>query len=156
VSALVGQANETQEGAVSALRAMGHLPAERGEDEVGHRIDEATRWLGAYAPGSALRIELQDVLPPSLVITEAEASVFGSLAGLLRAHLDGGVSQTEDSFKSAVFGALHAQEINPREFFVLAYRVLLGRPDGPAMSPFLLSVGARALPLLDEASQPRS
>jgi len=156
VSALVGQANETQEGAVSALRAMGHLPVERGEDEVGRRIDEATRWLGAYAPGSALRIELQEALPPSLVITEAEASVFGSLAGLLRAHLSGGSPQTEDSFKSAIFGALCAQEMNPREFFVLAYRVLLGRPDGPAMSPFLLSVGARALPLLDEASQARS
>jgi lysyl-tRNA synthetase class I len=135
---------------------MGHLPAERGEDEVGRRIDEAIRWLGAYAPDSALRIELQDALPPSLVITEAEASVFGSLAGLLRAHLGGGSPQTEDSFKTAIFGALRAQEMNPREFFALAYRVLLGRPDGPAMSPFLLSVGARALPLLDEASLPRS
>jgi len=152
VSALVGQASDSQSEAVASLRAMGHLPPDRGDAEVGQRIEEAGRWLGAYAPDSSLRIELQSVLPEDIPVAVPEATVFAELAALLRSHLDGSSPQTEDSFKTAMFSALRASQLNPREFFSLGYRVLLGRPDGPAMAPFLLSMGDRALPLLDEAA----
>ena len=151
VAALVGQASDSQAEAVASLRGMGHLPPERGDVEVGQRIAEASRWLGAYAPNSSLRIELQSALSPEVAVTPPEATVFAELAALLRSHLDGSSPQTEDSFKTAMFGVLRSSGLNPREFFSLGYRVLLGRPDGPAMAPFLLSMGARALPLLDEA-----
>lgn len=152
VAALVGQASDSQAEAVASLRAMGHLPSDRGDDEVGQRIAEAARWLGAYAPDSSLRIELQSVLPEGVLVRGPEATVFGELAALLRSHLDGSSPQTEDSFKAAMFSALRAADLNPGEFFSLGYRVLLGREDGPAMAPFLLSMGARALPLLDEVA----
>jgi lysyl-tRNA synthetase class 1 len=152
VAALVGQANETEEGAVAALRAMGHLPPGRGDAEVTLRIEEAKRWLEAYAPQSTLRIELRDSLDGALEIGQDEAGVFGTLATLLRAHLDGSAAQTEDSFKTAMFSALRSADLDPRAFFGLAYRVLLGRDDGPAMSPFLLSMAARTLPMLDAAA----
>jgi len=152
VAALVGQANEEVDDAVATLRAMGHLPPGKGDSEVAERIEEARRWLGAYAPESKLRIELQTSIPDSIAIGNAEASIFGELAALLRGHLEENAPLTEDSFKTAIFAALRSAEVNPRAFFGLAYEVLLGRSDGPAMSPFLLSMGARTLPLLDLAA----
>lgn len=152
-AALVGQAHDTDEGAVAALRVMGHLPEGRGDEEVAERIREAKRWLGAYAPDSRLRIELVAGIDPGLEIGSAEAEVFGELARRLREHVEGHSPRTEDSFKTEIFAALRERELQPRAFFQLAYRVLLGREDGPAMSPFLLSMGARALPLLEAASE---
>jgi lysyl-tRNA synthetase class 1 len=151
VAALVGQANEDSASAVSSLRSMGHLPAARGDEEVATRIAEAKRWLGAYAPESKLRIELQDSLASDIAIGPAEAAVFASLAAFLRGHVDGSTPLTEDSFKTAMFAELRGREINPRAFFGLAYRILLGREDGPAMSSFLLSMGEKTLPLLEAA-----
>ena len=51
-----------------------------------------------------------------------------------------------------MFAALRAADLNPRAFFGLAYRALLGREDGPAMSPFLLTMGEKVLPLLEDAA----
>ena len=152
VAALVGQANEDGDDAVASLRAMGHLPDGRGDEEVAERIAEAKRWLGAYAPQSKLRIELRASLADDLSISADEASVFAALAMLLRGHLDGSAPLTEESFKTAIFSELRSRDLNPRAFFGLAYKALLGREDGPAMSAFLLSMGEKTLPLLDAAS----
>ena len=152
VAAMVGQANHDVEGAAATLRAMGHLPADRGDEEVAARIEEAARWLGAYAPDSKLRIELRDSLDGALEIGAAEAGIFGTLASLLRAHLDGSQPLTDDELKTEMFAALRAADVHPRTFFGLAYRALLGREDGPAMSPFLLTMGDKVLPLLDDAA----
>ena len=111
VAAMVGQANQDVEGAIATLRAMGHLPPDRGDDEVASRIEEAARWLGAYAPDSKLRIELRDHLDETLQIGSAEAGIFAELAALLRAHLDGSEPLTDDQLKTKMFAALRAADL---------------------------------------------
>ncbi|MEE2828153.1 MAG: hypothetical protein VX498_03110, partial [Myxococcota bacterium] len=152
VAALVGQAKDSESEAVATLRSMGHLPAERGDAEVAERVEEAKRWLAAYAPDSKLRIELNRTVPEDLVITAAERAVFAELAVHLRTHLDGPEALSESEFKTRIFDALRSRDLPPRPFFQLAYQALLGREDGPAMSPFLLSMGEKVLPLLDQAA----
>ncbi len=151
LAAIVGQSVETVDEAVATMRAMGHLPEGAGDAETAQRVEEARRWLEAYAPDSKLRIELNDAVPADLAIDDATRGVFGAMAADLAGHVDGSAPLTEQDFKGRIFGHIRDAGLEQRPFFALAYEALLGRPNGPQLSTFLMSLGARALPLLREA-----
>ncbi len=152
LAAIVGQSVETAEEATATLRAMGHLPEGRGHAETALRVGEARSWLGAYADDSKLRIALNDAVPADLEIDDASRAVFAGMAADLAAHVDGTEVLTEQDFKGRIFAHICDAGIEQRPFFGVAYEALLGRPNGPQLSTFLMSLGARALPLLNEAA----
>jgi lysyl-tRNA synthetase class I len=153
IVALAAQATDGDQEAVDTLRTMGHVPAERGDAEVRERVAESKQWLGSYAPDSRLRIELNEQVPSDLERSDREKAVFRELAEQLGSHVDGSVPLLDDTFKQHIFNTLRANDLNPKAFFRTAYLALLGREDGPALSPFLLSMGAKALPLLEQAGR---
>jgi len=152
LAAIVGQSVETVDEATATLRAMGHLPEGRGDEEAALRVGEARAWLDAYADDSKLRISLNQSIPSGLEIGAPEGAVFAAMAADLRAVVEGAEALTEDDFKSRIFAHIREAGLEQRPFFATAYEALLGRPNGPQLSTFLMSLGARALPLLDEAA----
>jgi lysyl-tRNA synthetase class 1 len=156
LAAIVGQSVETSAEAVSTLRAMGHLPPDRGDEETVQRVAEARSWLAFYAKDSKLRISLNDSVPPAVELDDASRAVFAGITSDLQGHVDGTAPLTEQAFKGRMFAHIGEAGLEQRPFFALAYQTLLGRPDGPPLSSFLMSLGARALPLLRECSSPSS
>ncbi len=151
-AALVGQSVDASDEAADVLRRMGHLPADRGDAETVQRVREARSWLRAYAPESNLRIELNERLPEELELGPGERAVFAALADDLEAHIRGERVLGEREFKGRIFSHIAAAGLEQRPFFGVAYRALLGRPSGPQLNTFLLSMGGKALPLLRAAA----
>ena len=42
------------------------------------------------------------------------------------------------------------EKIQPKEFFMAAYMALLGKERGPRLAPFVLTLGERAIKLLEQ------
>jgi lysyl-tRNA synthetase, class I len=153
IAALVGQSVDDPAEAVVTLRQMGHVPVDAGEAETVQRVTEARSWLANYAPDSALRIELNDAVPADLAIDAASRAVFAGIVADLRGHVSGEALLTEREFKGRIFGHIAEAGADQRAFFGLAYPALLGRSNGPQMASFLLSMGGKALPLLEALAE---
>jgi lysyl-tRNA synthetase, class I len=152
-AALVGQSVDDPEEAADVLRRMGHLPEGRGDAETVDRVREARSWLHNYAPDSNLRIALNERVPDDVELTDADRAVFAALAVDLAGHVSGDLVLGEREFKGRIFSHIGDAGLDQRAFFGTAYAVLLGRPSGPQLNTFLLSMGSKALPLLEQAAR---
>lgn len=151
IAALVGQSVDDPRDAVATLRKIGQLPDGAGDEEAIERVRQARAWLECYAPDSNLRIDLNQAVPPGLEIGPEQRRVLAAIAADLRAHTGGQATLSEPEMKSRIFAHIREEGLEQGSFFEIAYRVLLGRPNGPHLSPFLLSMASRVLPLLEEA-----
>jgi lysyl-tRNA synthetase class 1 len=105
------------------LESYGNL--KEGDKGLYKRIEYAVNWIEDFGEPKIQKISL----------SEKEATAVIALVEALIEISD------ESDYQSAVFEVARAQNIHPREFFQLLYRILLGRPQGPRFGPFVVTMG---------------
>ncbi len=110
------------------------------------RAECAWNWITRYAPED-FRYTLKEEGSDPIDLTDAER---GAVAQL-RAEIDERLSDhTEKSLGEAIYRIAGEAGIEPKEFFAVMYRVLIGRERGPRLAGFLLTVGReRILSILE-------
>ncbi|MDP9270146.1 MAG: lysine--tRNA ligase [Chloroflexota bacterium] len=117
--------------------------AEKGEplstDErrlLDERARAARAWLEAYAPDRA-RVQVQDLLPPSIADLSPEQRAFlAALADRVSAN----PPWTGDALQAAVFDAARDRGLPPGQAFAALYASFLGRSNGPRAGWLLASL----------------
>jgi lysyl-tRNA synthetase class 1 len=94
----------------------------RGLEE---RIKRALNWVQDFEEDEAEKIELDD----------AQREMIRAVAERLR----GAVSVEE--YQAVVFDVSRALDVKPRDVFPLVYRILIGRPQGPRLGPYVELMG---------------
>lgn len=94
----------------------------RGLEE---RIKRALNWVQDFEEDEAEKIELDD----------AQREMIRAVAERLR----GAVSVEE--YQAVVFDVSKALDVKPRDVFPLVYRILIGRPQGPRLGPYVELMG---------------
>ncbi|MEM4649678.1 MAG: lysine--tRNA ligase, partial [Candidatus Bathyarchaeia archaeon] len=51
------------------------------------------------------------------------------------------VEKDENKLQSAIFEVAKKTELQPKEFFKLLYKVLLGTSQGPRLGPYIIAMG---------------
>lgn len=134
-------ASQNEEHTLRILRRTGHLPADAGreaENEALDRVLRARNWAKKFAPDE-YRFELQQGLSSGLSPDEKTKKSLLELADyLLQEHL-------EDEVQNAIFEIARKNEIKPGDFFKTIYQLLLGKPRGPRLGPFLKAIDGELL-----------
>jgi len=105
----------------------------------------AWNWIGQYAPDS-FRFTLRPRGSTPIEVTEGERKAIGLLHREIEQKLD---SHEEKSLGEAIYTLAEEAGMEPKEFFKLAYRVLIDKEMGPRLAGFLLIIGKeRALELV--------
>jgi lysyl-tRNA synthetase class 1 len=105
----------------------------------------AWNWTRLYAPES-FRFTLRPRGCEPLGVSPEERKAIGLLRREIEENLD---SHDEKSLSEAIYRLAREAEMEPKEFFKLAYRVLIEKEMGPRLAGFLLTIGKeRALELL--------
>jgi lysyl-tRNA synthetase class 1 len=105
----------------------------------------AWNWTKGFSPDS-FRFALRDRGCEPLELSPGERKAIGLLRREIEEHLD---THDEKSLSEAIYTLAGAAEMEPKEFFKLVYRVLIGKEMGPRLAGFLLTIGkSRALEIL--------
>lgn len=118
------------------LRKTGHLPSDatpEQEQDALIRVHKAGRWAHRYAPDE-YNIEIKDALEVPADITPEEKDALRELAGYVEAR------HTEEETQYEIFEVAKRRGIKPARLFKAAYTLLLGKPRGPKLGPFLLAL----------------
>jgi len=118
-----------------------------GEDleKIRTRAGCAWNWIGRYAPES-FRFTLRPRGSTPIELTETQRRAIALLYREIEQSLD---SHDEKSLSQAIYGMAGEAGVEPKEFFKLVYRVLIGKEMGPRLAGFLRTIGKeRALELL--------
>ncbi|PIY60365.1 hypothetical protein COY95_02140, partial [Candidatus Woesearchaeota archaeon CG_4_10_14_0_8_um_filter_47_5] len=129
---------------IASLKKSGHYDEKR-KREIFARIEAARVWLGKYAPEEA-KFTVQDVVPSELVLSGKEQEALHRVSAFVRKN-----PQVSEVDLHTAFYTICKEEVGlePREFFTAAYRVLLNRDRGPRLARLVLTLGERALSLLE-------
>lgn len=92
---------------------------------LGAKIDYAINWARDFGAISPERVEL----------SEGERRAIGELIALIRSERD------EATIQGAIFDIARRNGLDPRDFFKILYRILLGVPYGPRLGPYLVAMG---------------
>jgi lysyl-tRNA synthetase class 1 len=106
----------------------------------------AWNWTQSYAPDS-FRFTLRRRGSAPLEVTTEERKAIDLLRREIEENLDG---HDEKSLSEAIYNLAGEAQMEPKEFFKLAYRVLIEKEMGPRLAAFLLTIRKqRALEILD-------
>lgn len=129
-----------QEAVLKVLRRTQPIPKEISEEDIQYvmrRIQRAHYWATKYAP---LRYQFE-------VLSEISSEIKQKLSGKDKEalHLLADALETREwapmDFKAEIYRiARETVKINPRRFFQAVYLVFFGKPSGPRLAPFLLSL----------------
>lgn len=106
----------------------------------------AEQWLASFAPEDfRFRLKSAGAEPVDISVAEREA-VLG-LAALLRSRWN---ELSDKTLAEELYRVSRNAGVEPKEFFVTMYRVLIDKERGPRLAAFILTVGKeRVLALLD-------
>jgi lysyl-tRNA synthetase class 1 len=113
-----------------------------GSIELGlRRLDARARcawnWIEQYAPAD-FRFRLRPENAEPLVVSAAEQRLIQALVKELTANF---VTYTEVSLAETIYKLAQEHNTEPKDFFKLAYRVLIGKEMGPRLAGFILTIG---------------
>ncbi len=115
------------------LKKTKHLPADATremEQEALARVFKARNWAAKFAP-EEYRLELQRELRLTQAVDLKMKKALFELADYLLAP------HTEEEVQNAIFEIARRNELKEAEFFKIIYQLLLGKPRGPRLGPFL-------------------
>jgi lysyl-tRNA synthetase, class I len=123
--------------AIRLLQSSGHLPDELSAVERSHiisRLSFADNWVKKFAP-EQYRFRLRDSVPDDVKasIGDAEKKALKEIA-LSMDH-------DEASLHNAIYEAAKRNGLESKALFRAAYRVLIGKDQGPRLAAFLLTIG---------------
>ncbi|WP_048198343.1 hypothetical protein [Methanocella arvoryzae] len=97
------------------------------------RVSLAGFWAHHYGPDE-YNISIKDNLEIPADITGAEKDALKELADYIEAK------HTEEETQYEIFEMAKRREIKPAKLFKTAYTLLLGKPRGPKLGPFVLAL----------------
>jgi len=132
----------------------------------------ALNWAKRYAPAD-MRIEVRKKLTPDIVssLSENEKKAILSLVEKMKKDITEKDLQsavkailslvekmkkdiTEKDLQSAVYDIARENNLQPRDFFKLMYKLILGKESGPRLGPFIVTIGKeRVIKLLEGIKQ---
>ncbi len=106
------------------------------------RVSKVTAWLESHAP-EEFKFSLNEKTPENLEITEKEREALCTLGERLEKKKFDEKSLSEEFYKLSKeeFG------IEPKKFFLAAYKVLINKARGPKLAPFILLAKERSIKL---------
>lgn len=107
--------------------------AKDDRETIGKKINHAHAWVGKYAP-EELKLVLNETAPV-LNLTEDEIDAVFTLSSELKKDW------TEQDLQSRIYEIAREEDVEPRRFFQILYRMLLNRDSGPRLGPFIIVVG---------------
>lgn len=125
-------------------RRLGGYDSEAARSRLIQRCRRTWNWIEKHAPEDfCYRIRSE---PKRRPLTPDERTVLGRLVGILRAHPGLDEAGLIPHMKTLVDGT----SLQPKDFFPVAYDLLIDRPKGPKLTTLLTTMGeSRALPLLE-------
>jgi lysyl-tRNA synthetase class 1 len=116
--------------AVNILKKTGN--AKEDNEHVRNRIKLAQRWVEQYAPDN-FKFEVQGTMP-SVQISPDFKALFGEIAE----KIDGGIGG--EDLQTVIYNTTKERGMPQKEVFSTAYRLVIGKPVGPRLGPFLVSL----------------
>jgi lysyl-tRNA synthetase class 1 len=105
----------------------------------------AWNWITQYSPED-FRFSLSDDSTPLVEVNEAERKGIQSLAKEIDQNIG---SYDEKELAGQLYEIARSVEIEPKDFFLLIYKVLIGKEKGPKLANFIFSAGKeKILPIL--------
>jgi lysyl-tRNA synthetase class 1 len=121
---------------IRTLKKTGHLPADatkEQEQDALIRVYKAGVWAHKYGP-EEYNIEIKEKLEVPADMDGAEKEALAELADYIVAK------HTEEETQYEIFESAKRRGIKPGKLFKTAYMLLLGKPRGPKLGPFLLAL----------------
>lgn len=118
------------------LKKTGHLPQDatkEQEQDALTRVYKAGNWAHKYGP-EEYNIEIKENLEVPVDIDQKEKEALAELADYIEAK------HTEEETQYEIFEMAKRRSIKPAKLFKTAYMLLLGKPRGPKLGPFLLAL----------------
>jgi lysyl-tRNA synthetase class 1 len=100
------------------------------------RAQCAWNWISRFSPED-FRFRLQTPEDPPAELNEAESAAMAGLRRIVESLED----YDEKSLGQAIYDAAREAELEPKELFAAAYRVLIGKEKGPRLAGFIMTVG---------------
>jgi lysyl-tRNA synthetase class 1 len=134
-AAMVSVSNN-EEHILRTLKKTGHLPSDatkEQEQDALIRVRKAGHWAHHYGP-EEYNIAIKESLEVPADITEPEKEALRELADYILAK------HTEEETQFEIFEMAKRRDIKPGKLFKTAYLLLLGKPRGPKLGPFVLAL----------------
>ena len=128
--------SKNDEHIIRTLKKTGHLPQDatkEQEKDALTRVYKAGVWAHKYGP-EEYNIEIADKLEVPADMDRAEKEALVELADYIEAK------HTEEETQYEIFEMAKRRGIKPGKLFKTAYLLLLGKPRGPKLGPFLLAL----------------
>ncbi len=115
------------------------------EEEIMARVAKAAEWVKLHAPPE-YKFEVKTSVAESVKkkLSQQQAKALKKLAETLKSK-----EWTEKDLFNEIYGIIKSEKIQPAEFFQACYLVLLGSERGPRLAPFLITLGEKAVALLE-------
>jgi lysyl-tRNA synthetase class 1 len=121
------------EKAIDLFKSTGHLKNAYDENRIKGILAMAKNWAERYG-GESYKIKILEK-PPSEKLNEKQKQALKILADVLKNDL------TEEKLYAKFFEIKKEVGIDSKDFFKAIYLVLLGKPWGPRLAPFILIIG---------------
>ncbi|MCD1295371.1 lysine--tRNA ligase [Methanocella sp. CWC-04] len=128
--------SKNDEHILRTLRKTGHLPQDatpEQETDALKRVHKAGIWARKYAPDE-YNIDIKEALDLPPEMEPAEKDALAEIADFIEAR------HTEEETQYEIFEIAKRKDIKPAKLFKTAYLLLLGKPRGPKLGPFLLAL----------------
>jgi lysyl-tRNA synthetase class 1 len=110
------------------------------------RAECAWNWITTYAPPE-FRFHLRKADSPLPAVTEPEKKAVIRIYHELNTKF---TSHNEDSLASTIYTIAQENNIEPKNFFKVMYRILIDKEMGPRLAGFILAIGKeKIMPLLE-------
>ncbi len=119
------------------------LKSKNDEEKLRKRASCAWNWLQKYAP-EEMRFTVQKN-PPKLKPNENERKVLQGLIEELKKKTK------EEKLAQRIYDLCNENNVKPKDFFKLGYKILLNKERGPRLASFMLILGERAIKLFEAA-----
>ncbi len=139
---MLAQVFEEKEGIMESLKKTGQY--QHMEFEIMDRIEKARAWLKKHAPEEA-KFAIQHKMPKNIELTAGQKEALRMLLKRLKER-----EWDDKSLFLEIYSIAKELNIPAADIFRAGYRVLLNKDRGPKLAPFILSLGEKAVRLLEQ------
>ncbi len=148
-ASFVIQIGLSEDGAIDILKKTGHIPENISEEDlkpVRERLRFAKNWVENFASDD-YKFTVQTHVPESLraIIPTPERTALHHAAAYVKEH----PRLTDKELHDYFYQNARECAIEPKDFFKIAYKVLINKERGPKLAAFVLSLGDQAIRLFE-------
>lgn len=127
------------EKALQLFKATGHIAkkiSERDKNRIALRLQLAKNWVELYAPEQKISLLEKPSAEILNKLTDKQKQALLALSKELEKK-----EFSEQELHTKIFDISRENAVEPKQLFSAVYQVLLGRPAGPRLAPFILAIG---------------